>query len=76
MNETNFEMEFKFPGELEKMVDEIGDKVTVLLMKTVDILYPDGDIPEDFLQEVLTILLPKVVEGMEKAVDRFLEDQG
>ena len=74
MNESICGAEFVLPEDLQKLLEEIGDKMTVLIVKTIEVLYPDGDFPENFVQEVVTLLIPKVTETMENSVNKFLED--
>ena len=76
MNDSNFEAEFILPEDLQRQLDEISEKMTTFVVGTMLILYPDGVIPENAMQEVVNLLVPKVKEGMAKAVNKFLEELG
>ena len=76
MENSNFGVEIILPGDLQKQLDEITDKMAAFLIKAFKVFYPDGDFPENYMEEVLSILVPKVQEGMERAVDKLIEEMG
>lgn len=76
MNDSNFEAEFILTEDLQRQLDEISEKMTTFVVGTMLVLYPDGVIPENAMQEIIGLLVPKVKEGMKNAANKFLEESG
>lgn len=76
MNESDFMVKFELPEGLQKQLDEMADVITAFVIKAFAVLYPDGDFPNNAAEEVTNLLIPKILEAMTKAVDRFSEGIG
>ena len=73
MNENNFSSEFILPEELQKKLDDITDRLTVFITESTAVLYGE-DFEEENWDEFYKLILPKVVEGIERSVNKLLEE--
>lgn len=76
MNDQNFEVNLVFPEDVEKLYDDVAMQFARLLVKSVDLLYPDKEYDDDTYQIVMNAILQKLIPRMLKCVDKLAEDLG
>lgn len=76
MNEPNWNVEFALPEHLQKELDEVTRAFTRLIVEIMIVLYPDGDMPEDVVKEVLNYILPPFMESVSKHILGAIEELG
>ena len=76
MNEPNFSVEFVLPEHLQEILDSMGNQVVDLMIGMFELLYPDGDMPENAGNEVLVLLAPKLSSSIANAAEKALEELG
>lgn len=76
MNDQNFEVNLVFPEDVEKLYDDVAMQFARLLVKSVDLLYPDKEYDDDTYQIVMNAILQKLIPRMLKCVDELAEDLG
>lgn len=52
MNEPIYGVEFRFPEHMQKELDAITTSLAGFIIKTIAILYPDGDLSENAIEEI------------------------
>ena len=76
MNDQNFEVNLVFPEDVEKLYDEVAMQFARLLVKSVDLLYPDAEYDDDTYQIVMNAILQKLIPRMLKRIEELVEDEG
>lgn len=76
MNEPIFGAEFILPEHLQEQLDDISVRISKVVLETFELLYLDHDIPDNGVQEVVKLLVPKLKESIVKAVDQTMEELG
>ena len=76
MNDQNFEVNLVFPEDVEKLYDEVAMQYARLMVKSVDLLYPDAEYDDDTYQIVMNAILQKLIPRMLKRIEELMEDEG
>ena len=76
MNDQNFEVNLVFPEDVEKLYDEVAMQFTKLMVKSVDLLYPDAEYDDDAFQITMNAILQKLIPRMLKRIEELMEDEG
>lgn len=76
MNDQNFEVNLVFPEDVEKLYDEVAMQFAKLMVKSVDLLYPDAEYDDDTYQITMNAILQKLIPRMLKRIEELMEDEG
>lgn len=76
MNDQNFEVNLVFPEDVEKLYDEVAMQFAKLMVKSVDLLYPDAEYDDDAFQIVMNAILQKLIPRMLKCIEELMGDEG
>ena len=76
MNDQNFEVNLVFPEDVEKLYDEVAMQFAKLMVKSVDLLYPDAEYDDDTFQIAMNAILQKLIPRMLKRIEELMEDEG